>query len=163
MGLEAYRLGVKFKENVDLYNICNAMKNMGCSIVEFNSNLAEMEFVTEKYILEFLVLQRPFDCLNQCKKRKLDQANNDIENIILQIRFSKVNPPIVVDGAINFLQRLNEEIKIKIVWDKEKKCSINLANFEDLRISFCKKQEEFKKWFHFSYSPTRCKDVFKFF
>ncbi|WP_160676187.1 hypothetical protein [Clostridium sp. C8-1-8] len=167
MGLESYRIGVKFKNFHSINEIVDRLKDLGGSVINLEDNRdVSMEFIYTIGIIEILVSTVKdqnkilFELIGK-QSDKLVNKTNDIGNVILNIRFAKPNSVMIVKRIIELLKEINTQFELKSVSDIEAKCQVDLDNFLDFeeRVNIAK--QDFEKYFHFIPYPVRCSEVFK--
>lgn len=166
MGLESYRIGVKFLDAPSFENLKNILVSFGVTFLESNEMGIEMEAVFSNCIIELLISKvmdrkKILENISGKKNKSLSFNSDNIGETLLNIRFAKLNPPEVIDEIIYLLRKLDKVSKLKLIWDLESKCEIDLNSYETLKRQYSASQINFNKWFNFSYKPIRCKDVFK--
>lgn len=167
MGLEAYRLGIKFEDNLSTNDLRKILETLGAKTVniEYNGEI-QMEVVSNKGIVE-LLLSQIVDRENVLEKitgKKFFYtfcSNKDIGKTLLSIRIAKINPAEVIDELVKLIDGLSMRLKIKFVWDIESHCEVSQPSFEELKRRYIVAQKNFNKWFNLEYKPIRCSEVFE--
>ena len=167
MGLEAYRLGVQFQDNLSIGYLRKTLETLGAKTVniEYNGEI-QMEIISNKGIIEFL-LSKIVDrekVLEKITGKKFFYTFSSKKNIgktVLSIRFAKINPVEIIDELIELIKGLNMHLEIKFVWDIESNCEVNQFSSKELKKRYIVAQKEFNKWFNLQCRPIRCSEVFK--
>lgn len=166
MGLEAYRLCIKFSSNPTLEDVESILVSLGGNILSKEPNGdSEINFNFNEGIIEILIstIKDQNKILAQItgqQTHKIKVNPEEIGKTILNLRFAKPNSLEIVDKIIQLLKDLDTNIKIKFVGDIESKHEINLENYDDFKTRVFNAKEEFNKWFPPIPYPVSCKDVF---
>lgn len=167
MGLESYRLGVKFKNTPKIKDVVEILTKLEGIIISSKSNEdKEIEFIFSEGIIEVIVstIKDQNKIVEQITGKKCNTIKvntKDLGKTRMTLRFAKPNSIELVDKMIELLKKIDNYIPIEFVGDIESKHEVNLDNYEDLKIRVTKAKEEFNKWFPNIQCPIRCIDVFK--
>lgn len=167
MGLEAYRLGVQFQNNLSIGYLGEILKTLGAKTVniEYNDEI-QMEIISNKGIIEFLLSkivdrEKVFEKITGRKFFYTFSSKKNIGKTVLNIRIAKINPVEVIDELIEIIKELNIRLEIKSVWDIESNCEVNQFSYKELKKRYTVAQKDFNKWFNLQCKPIRCSEVFK--
>lgn len=158
MGVEAYRLAVKFNE-VDFNRVYERLLEYEAKLIEKCSNGDyELEIMTNNGYIEMLLKLIKNDiALKQMKNSELKGY------IVLSIRFAIPNPSEIVDDIVELVSKLSNDFQLAYFGDAETKSPILIEDYSDLKLRVNDAKLGFEEFFSELPYPIRCRDVFPTF
>lgn len=144
MGLEAYRIGLVFYENIDKETLKNSLEKVGVEVINKDKNgdiLLEKRY--DEGFIEFMIRE----------------LNN--KNAIVNLRIAKPNSDQIFFFLFKLLSKLNDLKRISKIKDYEANKDFDLSNTLPIRENFIKLRNKFIKWYPDLPYPIRCEEVFE--
>lgn len=144
MGLEAYRMGLVFRERSDKEKVKTCLEKVGIEVISKDKNgdvLLEKRY--NKGFIEFMI-------------REIDN-----KNAVVSLRIAKPNSDKVFFCLFELLGDLNKLKEILKIKDYELKRDFDLINTSLILENFIKLKNEFAKWYPDLPYPIRCEEVFE--